>query len=424
MNLPKSSGAILPLRQLDSEFVATVPWRGVQALARFWTGTGSFIDWLVPSDWDIELGWSHEKIRARVAEMVLLHFERNRARHLPRHAGEWLDLIGQQLHRQLDRVDYPSAHTDWSATLSEFGRFPSPLYVERRPVASYDTPFTRLLKWTAREVRRAETVVFAEYGRQALKPDTRARLESPLELAEVLGAADQVRLSAYDVDVCRASGGSWRTLSDLAEELAALWSNDPVLQLKALAPILPQFSHQLFELGTLGLTLDAISEAVSKGSWITRNPLAGGRTGEPCFELTLSGFHFEALFQTVPSSSASPSSVYRQLAGALGGGSLRPDIWLIFDHAAAGVELVVECKFSLDAGYVISGITQSLAYSAEFPLSRRRRIHVTVGPPEVVTAPVSWGGRFIVSDPVGLATLAVAIVEGQHDMLMDQWRPA
>src|SRR5690349_13580416 len=121
----------------DSE--PSLPVEHLYGLARLWGGAGDLIEWLGPRDDLPEIQWSRDLVRARVATAILSRFQNKWLRHLPKSAGDWLDLLSQQILRTTDRLDYPTAHTDWPATIAEFGRYPAQTYVERRPVGSYDT---------------------------------------------------------------------------------------------------------------------------------------------------------------------------------------------------------------------------------------------------------------------------------------------
>lgn len=421
MALPLSSAVSLLTKRLNSDSdQPSLPWTGIESLARFWAGSGTLLDWVAPVAWDIEIAWDIDVVRARVAEVALLSFQRHYLNYLPKHAGEWLDIIAQQTNRIVDRVELPDAHTDWPATFSEFGGYPAQLYVQRRTSSTYDSPFTRVLKWTAQNLERAESVVGLHFGRRPFDSGTRRRVLSPLELPEVASANIDLRQIEHDLEVCKAAGGAWLIVSRLARQLSAIWGQDPLTQLKNLAPILPELGHQLFELGTLGNVIAAAHNR-RPGTWTTENPVGAAKSGEPCFSLRADGTRLDVRFQTVPRANVSSDSVYRTLGNRLGAGALRPDIWLNVVSLDWELDIVIECKFSNEPTYVSTGITQSMAYSVEFPRLGTDCIYVTVGPQETIDRPGAWEHTFAIASPNHLADLVGAAIAGEHRAMLEQW---
>lgn len=419
-----SSATISQAKPLASDdFAASVPWEGVLSLSAHWAGAGSLFDWVHPGDFEIDREWAPELVRARMAEAVLLHIQDGLARYLPRHAGEWLDLIGQQTQRAVHYVDAPTPHVDWQSTISIFGRYPCESYVERRPIYTHDTSYTRVLKWTASSVTRAEELVWSKFGRRPLDPLKRRSFSSALDLPEVATAADeQGGLSDFDLDACRQSGGVWRVLARIAELLSGLWTGSAVTQLLALRPILPQFAHQLFELGTLGTISWGLRDLATNSTWTSKAPFAAAHGGRPSLSLTADEGKWHAFFQTVPAAYRKGDSPYLSLTKDLGGAPLRPDIWIEQVAAGATTEIVIECKYSLSPNYVATGVTQSFAYEIEFPPPDGvRRLHVVVGPEEVVDLSRSWGGRFALTNPSGARDICRYALRGNLDDLLKQW---
>jgi hypothetical protein len=419
-----SSDMISRMKPLASEgSSASIPWKGVSALSSHWAGAGSLYDWVRPDDFGIARDWAPEVVRARMAEAALLHIQSTLGKHLPRHAGEWLDLIGQQTQRAVEYVDTPSAHTDWQATIAVFGRYPVESYIEKRPVYTHDTSFTRLLKWTATSIARAESLVWAQFGRRALQTSMRQRFSSALELPEVATAADELEgLSDYDRDACRQSGGVWLVLARIAEILMGLWTGSASAQLLALRPILPDFAHQLFELGTLGTISSQLKETTSEQVWTSRAPFAAAHGGRPSLSLDAKQGEWHAFYQTVPRDYRRSASPYVSVTKDLDGAPLRPDIWIEQTVAGKRTELVLECKYSLSPSYVSTGVTQCFAYEVEFPpQDGARRLHVVVGPEEVVARPRSWGGRFAVADPSSASELCAQAFVGHLETILTAW---
>lgn len=386
----------------DAQFSASIPWEGVRALSSHWAGAGSLFDWIGPADWDIERDWTAETMRARMAEVILRHIQQFLLKHIPQHAGEWLDALSQQTHRQIIYSDTPSAHTDWSATLSSFGRYPSETYIDRRPVQTYDSSFTRVLNWVARAILRADRLVLSRFGRYALSVQSQRKFLSALELPEVTGAATEERLSDFDLEVCKHAGGLWLSVSRVARLISALWSGNATAQLFALKPILPDFAHQLFELGVLGALTTSVRGVATNARWSTASPLAAAGLGRSSLTMQSDEGRWDIYYQSVPVAERKTATPYRHLTKDIDGGSLRPDIWINQELGKKKREIVFECKYSLNPNYICTGVPQIFAYLFEFPpVADVDRIHVVVGPEEVVPTTQVWGGQFALTNPSG-----------------------
>lgn len=304
-----------------------IPWDGVAALARFWAGAGSLVEWLPPPDWEIAEDWNVALIRARLAQVLLLHLQKTMFLFLPRYSGQWLDLLEQQLLRTREFDSVPSAHTDWVATLSEYGRYPSEQYIDRRPYSTFDTPLTRTLKWFCTSTLDADGLVARALGHPVLTVEARAQLNAALELSEVRGAAESVELDHFDAVTCVDAGGVWTLVGVGARTMSALWHGSANDQLSAFAPILPELRHQLFELGVLSRAALSARESIA-AIWRTRTPIAAAQPGLPCIEAEGPSASWQCFYQTVPSSYRAAIGPYRVLARALSGNPLRPDIWI------------------------------------------------------------------------------------------------
>ena len=409
----------LPLS--DQQFAASIPWDGVLTLSAHWAGAGSLFDWIGPHDWEIERAWPAGVAQARMARAILLHIQQNLVRHLPRHAGEWADALSQQTHRIVHHTDAPSAHTDWVATLSTFGKYPSESYIDRRLIQTSDTSFTRVLHWTARAVLRADRLVFSRLHRDGLSQSARRCFGSALELPEVRNAPIDALVSEFDLDVCKSAGGFWLPLARIARLIAALNAGSATAQLYSLLPILPEFPHQLFELGVLGTIASGVRGIGADQVWSSAAPFAASTAGKPALTMTSTDHEWYAYYQSVPLATRTGQSPYLALTEDLQGQPLRPDIWIEQRAGNKRRQLVIECKYSLDPAYVVSGVTQVFSYWVEFPPPTDvQRTHVVVGPEEIVPATRVWNGQFVLTNPGGArelcrASLLVTSPEVQTD---------
>ena len=425
--VPYSVSNSLAKSTASEEALASLPWEGLLSLASLWAGAGSLYDWVHPSEFEIDREWTPELIRARMAEAVLLLIQERHAEHLPRHAASWLDLIGRDTLRVTNVVDAPTPHVDWPMTLSIFGRYPSGAYVERRPIHSHSTSYTRVLGWTAWSVARGERLVQDQFGHSPLHETTSRQFSSALELPEVAAtvAGQPGHPSQFDIDTCSHAGSVWLVVAKVARLLSGLWKGSAAAQLIALRPILPRFQHQVFELATLGVITAGIRELATESNWTSSAPLAAASKGMPSLRLRAKEGEWNAYFQTTPSSYRNSNSPYRTLSSGLTGGTLRPDIWIEQVLSNHSTEIVIECKYSLNPSYIATGITQSLAYEAEYPpTSGTRRVHVVVGPEEVVESSKCWQGRFALTTPWEAREICCSAYDGKLEDLLNQWMQA
>jgi hypothetical protein len=243
-----------------------------------------------------------------------------------------------------------------------------------------------------------------------------------LELPEVGSAADIPAVSDFDLAVCTDAGSQWTMIGKASRQLLALWRGSAAEQLVSLAPILPDLGHQLFELATLGTMASAVRTALPAAVWASRTPLAAAEPGRPCLEAEWEEGGWRFYYQTVPLANRSSRSPYRLLSHDLGGAPLRPDIWAVMREPASTTELLIECKYSLDRGYVASGISQVLAYALEYPSApTTARVHMVVCPDGVVKTPRAFENSMALGTPYHLRQLINAVNEGSADALLGNW---
>ncbi len=416
---------LLPsFEQHFESFDPPIPIQGLWDLARFWAGGGSLFEWLGPPNDDrpITVAWSTTQARARTAQALLLHLEQTVCPYLPFYASDWLNLLEQQIYRLTELTEAPTAHTDWTATIAEYGQYPTPLYVERKPRGTFDTPLTRTLKWLCIVVARAEELVFRTFGHRPLTEKTRLQFRVAAELPEVESAADEGELDTLDSLACVDFGGSWALIGEAARRFGTLWSGTFEDQLLRLTPILPGLSDKLFELAVMGAVTSTVRDEFPDGLWRTRTPIAAARAGIPCIETETLVGSWSCFYQTTPEPYRSAMGPYRTLTQPLGGNPLRPDIWLISTFPPEPTELVLECKYSPDGGYVASGVPQVLAYWEEFePASAASRVHMVVGPETVIASAKSFDARFAIGTPTNACELVEAVCRGDAMSVLTSW---
>ena len=172
----------------------------------------------------------------------------------------------------------------------------------------------------------------------------------------------------------------------------------------------------------LGLAASTARQAEPDQQWITRTPLAAADQGLPCLTLRLDDGSLSLYYQTTPKENRASAGPYVTLAKPLGGGVLRPDLWLILDTPTATDEVLIECKYSLNTGYVREGITQVLAYYREYtPRADVRRVHMVVCPESVLDTAHSWEAAFAVGTPRQLRELVHAALRRETLGLLHAW---
>lgn len=376
-----------------------MPLAGIAALSRHWLGAGSLYELIGVEDWLVERRWPDALVRARAAVAWLAWFERDVTPFLPRHAAAWLEQLEQEIHRRRGVADVPSAYTDWASTVGEFGRFPSAAYVERIPRGSFDTPFTRTIRWLCEAYQACIALVARELHRSASLPSGGERaLQAAFSLPEVRSARREPKPRLDDVAKLRRAGGLQGLVGTAAADLALLWVGNTsersrVLLETGLLPL--EMQSTLFELGVLGTTALAVGAlGAQRPRWESHSPIGSAAQGAPCLAAKIGGSSVSIYFQTVPSDGRPSESAYRTLTYELGGGWLRPDIWLRIDKDSSRRELILECKYSADPLYVASGVPQVFAYSVEFGVSANSRVYAVVGPDGVVPQLRAFGLDF------------------------------
>lgn len=386
---------------------------GIRFLAGMWAGAGNLHDWLVPTEWNISRVWSPDVVRARFAESVLWGAEQTIAPRLPLSSAAWMDQFEAQLIRNTAYTDSPTAHTDWALTLSQFGRYPSPQYVDRRPINTLESALSRVSLWLADAIRRAEALIKSQFNRTALSEEGRARLLAPARLARVLALTSPDQLFEEDLAACTGAGGCWPLIARLARQLSGVWTRDAATQLALLPPMLPELGSQLFELATLGACASALKSTRPNSEWSSLAPIGAAQKQKPCLTCHEDKFECNLYYQTIPKGRRVSTGPYQTLGTELNVQSLRPDVWLLFECPSGNVELVIESKYSMNPSYIASGITQVLGYSQEHivPLGWRR-LYMVVAPKEVVTTFTSWDERFFLGNLDHLNDLIFRIQSG------------
>ncbi len=394
----------------DSE-TARIPTDGIAELCHLWAGKGNLHDWLEPSERSISRVWSPGKVQARFAESVLWDAERTIAPLLPRGTAAWMDQFEAQLIRNTAYTDLPTAHTDWALTLSQFGRYPSPQYVDRRPVNTLESALSRVSLWLGKAVGEAELLVKRKFDRVPLSASARDKLLAPMKVARMLELAAPDRLDEEDLAVCASAGGSWTLVARLARRLSGIWQRDPASQLALLPSTLPELGSQLFELATLGACVVTLRKHYASDAWTSLAPIGASDRRAPCISYEDAGFRWRAYYQVVPAERRNSDGPYASLGAALGVAPLRPDVWLTFERGERKLELVIECKYSLDPSYIASGITQVLGYSKEHPVPEGwTRWYMVVGPKEAIPAMATWQDQFFIGNPDHLKELIGTIL--------------
>jgi hypothetical protein len=386
---------------------------GIRFLARMWAGAGSLHDWLVPAEWNVSRKWSADVVRARFAESILWGAERTIAPRFPLSSAAWMDQFEAQLIRNTAYTDLPTAHTDWALTLSQFGRYPSPQYVDRRPVSTLESALSRVSLWLAAAISRAEALIMSQFGRVALSDDGRARLTTPARVARILALTAPDRLFEQDLVVCGSAGGCWPLVARLARQLSGVWTRDAITQLSLLPPMLPDLGSQLFELATLGTCATTINSGRPNAQWSSLAPIGAAQHQQSCLTCWDNEFKCDVYYQIIPAGRKAATGPYQTLGAALNVQSLRPDVWILFQRPFGNIELVIESKYSLNTSYIASGITQVLGYSQEHALPTGwRRLYMVVAPKEVVNTFTSWENKFFLGNLDHLTDLIGRIETG------------
>jgi hypothetical protein len=85
------------------------------------------------------------------------------------------------------------------------------------------------------------------------------------------------------------------------------------------------------------------------------------------------------------------------------------------------IELILECKYSNDQGYIASGITQIMAYSVEFDDPAKHRVWMLVSPEGTVSTPKSWKAQLALGDVRHVDMAVKSLMQGELLALLSTW---
>ena len=396
---------------LETNNSPSIPWRGVATLGRFWSGSGGVLEWTGSRDWDIERGWNAAAERARLAEAIIGQANFGLFLRLPRSLSQWLDNLVLDTRRTTELRNQPTSHTDWPATLSRFGRYPSPQYIERQSVRTHSSPTLDVLRWCIVQTEELDTLVASQFGRRVLSEKAKKCFQTFREIPDLLSATPPERPGEYELSICGSMGGFWPGIERYARRLKVITGDANFKELSDLLHLVPDIDAQLFEFGVVGTVASGIRAASPSARWTSLAPIGAARQGKPCLVADGTGHRWEVYYQTIPLSKRN-ASPYTSIGKLLGARPLRPDIWLQHHFEGSCEDVIIECKYSLDPSYVLSGLTDIFAYSVEFQdvLSSGACL-VAVGPDELVPGEKTVQGRFSLISPTALERFVQEIAQ-------------
>ncbi|HVH73291.1 MAG TPA: hypothetical protein VM755_00090 [Stellaceae bacterium] len=308
--------------------------------------------------------------------------------------AEYLDFIDTDLARVLDHLSNEMIHVEeiigpalrgnprWDRTI--LGRLSGALapgkYVTRTAHRSFDLPENLLLRWLVEHLTATIRDIGRRTGPEGLHPQLRAiaaRSEEALrhhwmsDVPRTTVLAPQMLTSAE-----RHRRGEYRRAAELARTRNSLGSRDPdqrwhaILMLLAVGWLEPISDDDLFELYSLVLVLDVLSNELGLGSPVEYGLLLRDRRHVALFE-TENGV-VRVFFDQSPAVALGIQGQYtaiRDTHSGITGAERRPDILVTFDpaeKASPPQRLIVEVKKSTDGRYLSDSIYKAFGYLYDF----------------------------------------------------------
>jgi hypothetical protein len=372
-----------------------VPSIGLTRVLADWSGVGSLYGAIanIKSDEPFDRDWTVKDVERRAMRVLLLQCEPLIAQ-WPSTERAWLDQLPTISTRHRYWSDRPVPRVDWSKT-SKRGWPPTSLAIKRRRRASDQVPLA-VLRWTLGELSQAVEFAQQLLGGQARLPQLvdesiAPKLQTALNLQDVIDADDLGVPSAEDIAAIRGMGWPWNVIAGVAAIFVSRYQRDGTTRL-AQSLISPDgFPDRLFQLAVLGSVLVATEDA---GATVRSVRPIGNMTSGPVYRIRdLKSRDWELWCEAERCwDTYGLRDHYYDLASSLSyvnGDAyptrhLRPDILLALPGVRA---MVIECKYphvTMDPGYVARGVSQAYFYGRQLSPAFPQTQAFVVGPAEIV----------------------------------------
>lgn len=324
---------------------------------------------------------------------------------------EYITFIDDDLVRVLDHLANEMVHVEevigpalrgnprWDRTILGRlnGSLPIGKYVSRTAHRSFDLPENLLLRWLVEHFAATVRDIARRTGPNALHPQLRliaTRCEDALRHYWLGDVQRTLTLSVPSISSAeRHRRPEYRRAAALARTRDALNSRDKdyrwhaILMLLAVGWLEPISDDDLFELYSLVLVLDVLSNELGLGAPIEYGLMLRDRRHVAGFE-TPTG-RIRVFFDQSPTTALGVISRYaavREAHQGLIGSERRPDILVTFDPSdvtAVPAQILIEVKKSTDGRYLSDSIYKAFGYLYDFqslwaPLHRNPKLILLV----------------------------------------------
>ncbi len=307
---------------------------------------------------------------------------------------EYIEFIDTDLARVLDHLSNEMVHVEeiigpalrgnprWDRTILGrlSGALPIGKYVTRTAHRSFDLPENLLLRWLVEHL----TATIRDIGRrtslEGLHPQLRLISTSCEEALRHHWMSDVPRAAILTPQMVtsaeRHRRAEYRKAAELARTRNSLSSRDPdqrwhaILMLLAVGWLEPISDDDLFELYSLVLVLDVLSNELELGSPVEYGLLLRDRRHVAMFETEAGSVR--VFFDQSPATALGVQGHYTVIRDAhtgITGAERRPDILVTFDphdKALPPQRIIVEVKKSADGRYLSDSIYKAFGYLYDF----------------------------------------------------------
>ena len=307
---------------------------------------------------------------------------------------EYIEFIETDLARVLDHLSNEMVHVEeivgpalrgnprWDRTILGrlSGALPIGKYITRTAHRSFDLPENLLLRWLVEHLTATIKDIGRRTGPEGLHPRLRLMTARCEEALRHHWMSDVPRTSILTPQMLTSAGrhrrGEYRKAAELARTRNSLSSRDPdqrwhaILMLLAVGWLEPIGDDDLFELYSLVLVLDVLSDELGLGSPVEYGLLLRERRHVALFE-TVSGV-VRVFFDQSPAAALGIQGHYTLVRDAhhgITGAERRPDILVTFDpldKASPPQRIMVEIKRSTDGRYLSDSIYKAFGYLYDF----------------------------------------------------------
>lgn len=360
-----------------------IPEEGLKEVLRAWSGRGELLAAMAGvADDGVEVTrrWTVQDVRRRAHRVLFAKLEPLLLA-WPDSERVWLEALPAEIDRALFTSPLPRSGIIWTETRRRHG-WPPIAFSGRERSRVPDQLMAQTFAWTITRLGEIESDSTLMEPRAAERVSRQLATARRVFEGSAIAMAAPVLPDASDLRYLQREGSPWNVLARVAEQIRVADRSVEYLAREILFPD-PELRPRLFHLAVLGVVLRSSADL---GCTVTSMaPLSGPRSGPSYHIVDKIGRQWDLWFEAAGAwGHYGIDSPYGNLIRGIRGraSSLSPDIALILPGKRA---LLIECKYSSQPDYVgRRGLTQVMAYAAEFATSIETVTALVVAPEGVV----------------------------------------